>query len=120
MVMQKFPDSILVRDSKNRLPIHVALECGLPWSNSLLSMMYANLSHLKDVDPVTKWPPFVLAALDDKKSCDLSTVSFLLRKNPEHVKLLSNGGSKHKKRKNDNESDNSEGGSKRIKTKDQE
>ena len=116
MAMSKFPDSMLVRDANNRLPIHVALECGMPWTHLLVSIINANRSHLKDIDPITKWPPFVLAGLDDEKSCDLRTIYYLLRKNPEHVELIFNGGSKCKKRKISNEADNAKGGSKRGKT----
>ena len=49
-----------------------------------------NRDHLKDVDPDTKWLPFVLAAFDEDgtSSCDLSTIFFLLREHPEHVEMF--------------------------------
>ncbi len=94
----KFPKSALLRDSKNRLPIHIALECGMEWGPDLVSIMNINNDHLKDVDPVTKWPPFVLAALDESKSCDLSTVFYLFRENPQHVQVFLNGRKKKKKK----------------------
>ena len=58
---------------------------------------YANKDQLKDVDPVTKRPPFVLAALNDTgtASCDLSTIYYLLREHPEHIKVFR----RNKKRK---------------------
>jgi len=90
-VMDKFPDSTMVRDAQNRLPIHVALDYGMPWNGGVLSFIInANRPHLKDLDPVTKLPPFILAAVNDTKSCDLRTVFYLLRKNPEHATLIFN------------------------------
>ena len=87
--MTHFPNSILVRDSENRLPIHVALECGMKWGPDIVFMVHANKGHLKHVDPVTKWPAFVLAALDkETSSCDLSTIFFLLREHPEHAETF--------------------------------
>ncbi len=83
-----FPKSIYLRDSQNRLPIHVALKCGLKWGPDLVFIMGVNNDHLKDVDPVTKWPPFVLAALDEIDSCDLNTVFFLFREHPAHVEIF--------------------------------
>lgn len=83
MMFSRFPESVHLRDSDNRLPIHLALETGMKWSFELLAIIQANRSNLSDVDPVTKWPPFALAA--SEKSCDLRTIYFLLRKNPEHV-----------------------------------
>ncbi len=87
-VVTQFPDSVLVRNSQNRLPIHIAFECGMEWGPDLVSIIYANREHLKYIDPVTKWPPFVLAALDQTKSCDLSTVFYLFRGHPEHITVL--------------------------------
>ncbi len=87
----QFPNSVLLHDSQNRLPIHVALECGMEYGADLLFIMYANREHLKAVDPVTKWPTFVLAALDETKSCDLSTIFFLLREHPQVFLNFLNG-----------------------------
>ncbi len=84
----QFPDSILIRNSQNRLPIHVALECGMEWGQDLVLIMHVNRYHWKDFDPVTKQPPFLLAALDKTRPCDLSTIYYLLRGNPQHVEVL--------------------------------
>lgn len=93
-VVTKFPNSVLLRDKQGRLPIHIALECGMEWNAELVFMMHLNRDNLKDFDPVTKRPPFVLAALNETASCDLSTVYFLLREHPEHVEFF-----RRKKRK---------------------
>ena len=50
--------------------------------------MHANKDYLHEVDPVTKWPPFVLAALDEKRSCNFTTVFYLLREHPEHAEIF--------------------------------
>jgi hypothetical protein len=86
--MTRFPDSVLVRDDGNRLPIHVALESGMSWSPDLVSIINANRPHLKDNDPVTGWPPFVLAAMEP--SCGLMTTFYLLKKHPEHGQKMYN------------------------------
>ena len=59
----------------------------MEWRPDLLLRINTNRDHLKDVDPDTKWLPFVLAALDgdETSSCDLNTIFFLLREHPEHV-----------------------------------
>lgn len=86
-VIKRFPESILIRDGENRLPIHVALDKGIPWSENLACMIMLGQQQLKEVDPVTRWPPFALAG----KNCDLRTIYTLLRKNPEHVQILDDG-----------------------------
>lgn len=82
---EKFPDAVFVRASNKRLPVHVALETGnMKWSQELLSLIQMSRSNLTDeVDPVTNLPAFGLAAMEN--SCDLSTIYYLLRKNPHHV-----------------------------------
>ena len=85
-VITRFPNSVYERERNNRLPIHLALESGMKWSLELLYLISASQEHLKDIDPVTKWPPFMLAGIGT--SCDLRTIYSLLRKNPEHVQLL--------------------------------
>ncbi len=105
----QFPNSVLLRDSQNRLPIHIALECGMNWGPELVSMMHFNREHLKEVDPVTKWPPFVLAALDESSPCDLSTILFLLREHPQHVQVFLSGRTKKNENKKKSPS-SSEGG----------
>lgn len=93
-----FPDSVFVRDCQKRLPIHVALEGGyLNWSSELVSLINANRSSLHEMDPVTKWPPFALAAKKD--SCDLSTIFFLLQRHPGHIEPYCVDRRRSKKRK---------------------
>jgi hypothetical protein len=84
-VMERFPDSVFVRDERNRSPLHIALDKGMNWSPKLVSIINSNHLQLKEVDPVTKWPPFALAAMEN--SCDLRTIYHLLHKHPEHVEL---------------------------------
>jgi hypothetical protein len=82
-VMTHFPDSVFLRDKRNRLPIHVALASGMSWSSNLVAIINANRPHLKDRDPLTGWPPFTLAAMEP--SCGLKTAYYLLMKNPEQA-----------------------------------
>lgn len=78
----RFPDCIYVRDKQNRLPLHVALATGkINYSLELLFLVQQG--NLDELDPVTKLPPFLLAA--SKNCCDLSTIYFLLRKTPKHI-----------------------------------
>ncbi len=115
--ISQFPDSVLIRDSQNRLPIHVAFQCGVKWGADLVLMMHVNRDHLKDVDPVTKRPPFVLAALDETEPCDLSTVYYLLRGHPEHVEVFLNGRKRKKKNSPNAKNTNVNNSPKRKKTK---
>lgn len=97
-VLERFPDSVHVRDGKKRLPIHTALEAGLPWS-TLVPILHANNQHLQVRDPFTKWPPFVLAAATSL-SCDLRTIYYLLRRNPAHIEVNGQSSvSKHRTKK---------------------
>ena len=85
-VMTHLPDSVLARDHRNRLPIHVALASGMSWSTDLVAIINANRPHLEENDPVTNLPPFALAAMED--SCGLKTAYYLLMKNPELAKKI--------------------------------
>ena len=90
-VIKRFPNSVHVRDKSNmnRLPIHVALEKGMNSSLELEYLFVTGQEYLKDVDPVTKWPPFILAGMGT--SCDLRVIFDLLRKHPEHVERSKDG-----------------------------
>ncbi len=55
----------------------------MEWSHGLLTIIHANNYHLKDHDPVTKLPLHALAAKEP--SCDLRTIYYLIRKNPDCV-----------------------------------
>lgn len=85
-IIRAFPDSVIIRDAKNRLPVHVALENGMKWSTALPSIINANRYQLVENDPATTLPPFALAVWG--KSCDLKTIYYLLRKHPDHVNIL--------------------------------
>ena len=88
-VIKRFPESVHVRDKNNRLPIHIALEQGMEWSSDLAYLLVTSQEHLKEVDPVTNWPPFVLAGMGE--SCDFRIIYDLLRKHPEHVEKSGDG-----------------------------
>ncbi len=82
----RFPNSVFLREKSGRLPIHLALAKGIKWSNpGFVSIMYANIDHLKGRDPVTNQYPFLLAAR--KPSCDLKTIFHLAKLNPPHVRF---------------------------------
>ena len=88
-VIKRFPESVHVRDKNGRLPIHIALEKGMEWSTELAYLLVTSQEYLKEVDPVTNWPPFVLAGMGE--SCDLRIIYDLLRKHPEHVEKSGDG-----------------------------
>lgn len=103
-VLLRFPYSVHLRDEKFRLPIHQALDRGLNW-HELAFVLHANSNFIESVDPVKKFPPFALAALGER-SCDLRTIYYLLRRNPELLLNERNVGPNHspkakKMRKND-------------------
>jgi len=81
-VMNRFPHSLFVRDERNRLPIHLALEKGLKWSTELVAIMNANMLHLNEKDPATGYYPFALAA---EGRSDLRTINHLLRMHPDQI-----------------------------------
>ena len=97
-VINRFPKSSSVIDCNdhNRLPIHVALETGMKWSLELSYLMKGSEGDLKEMDPKTKWPPFVLAAVGVGTSCDLRTIYQLIREYPEHVEMWCDGGGRYK------------------------
>ena len=82
-VINRFPHSVFLRDESNRLPIHVALQKGLQWSDGLVSIMNANISHLIEKDPVSGCHPFVLAA--EEPRCDLSTFYYMMMMHPGQI-----------------------------------
>ena len=90
-VINRFPNSVHVRDPNNynRLPIHVALTTGMKFSIELTCIINSSQEHLNEVDPVTKWPPFVLAAMGT--SCDLITIYRMLQSHPDHVEMWCDG-----------------------------
>ena len=61
----------------------------MKFSIELSCIISSSQEHLKEVDPVTKWPPFVLAAMG--RSCDLITIYRMLCNHPEHVEMWCNG-----------------------------
>ena len=75
-VMKRCPKLINSRDENNRLPIDTALSTGMQWFMELSYMIAANTVQLQEVDPLTKCPPFALAAA----SCDLKTMYTLYPK----------------------------------------
>ena len=83
-VFVRFPDSMYDRNTvHNRLPIHIALDRGMEWGHSLMTILHANNNHLEVNDPMTKLPLHALAAKEP--SCDLKTIYYLIRKNPDCV-----------------------------------
>ena len=59
------------------------------FSIELTCFMYSSQEYLKEVDQVTKWPPFVLIAMG--RSFDLRTIYSILQSHPEHVEMWCNG-----------------------------
>jgi hypothetical protein len=96
--LMRFPDALHDRALDNRLPIHEALDNGLSWDANLVAIIQANNLHLKVCDPVTKLPLMALAAKEP--SCDLRTIYYLLRKNPECVDRAIENHKRKNKQKN--------------------
>lgn len=92
-VLTRFSDSVYERDHQNRLPIHSALARGMNWSHELVTIIHANHSNLKELDPMTKWPLFALAGMEP--SCDLRTIYKLLQNHPELVEMEEDRSCKH-------------------------
>lgn len=61
------------RDSKGRLPIHIAAEKGLRWKDDMMEdIVKTNFNAVRERDPVTGLPIYALAAASDY--CSLSTL----------------------------------------------
>ncbi len=76
-ICQYFENSAQIRDSKGRLPIHLAAEQGLRWKeDNMEDIVKANLPAVKEKDPLSGLPVYALAAVGEDSS--LSTVYELL------------------------------------------
>jgi hypothetical protein len=62
LLLDKFPDSVAVKDNLGRLPLHYALENVCMQEHDLLSMVELHPASLKVQDPVSGLYPFMLAA----------------------------------------------------------
>ena len=61
----------------------------MEWLLELSCLLIASQEYLKEVDPVTNWPPFVLTGMGE--SCDLRIIYDLLLEHPEHVEKSGDG-----------------------------
>uniref|UniRef100_A0A7S3PV52 Uncharacterized protein n=1 Tax=Chaetoceros debilis TaxID=122233 RepID=A0A7S3PV52_9STRA len=78
----RYPISMYKRDLDGRLPLHVALDCGMKWSVHLVLMINSTDNHVqKKKDPVTKLPLFLLAAAGENS--DLMATYHLMRRHPD-------------------------------------
>ncbi len=82
-IVHSFAECLSVKDSRGRLPIHIASENGMAWCDGMHSLVKANLPVIKTPDEVTGLFPFALAAAGDSK--DLQSIFELLRRFPEGV-----------------------------------
>jgi ankyrin repeat protein len=62
LLLDKFPDSVAVKDNLGRLPLHYALENGCMQEHDLMSLVELYPASLKIQDPVSGLYPFMLAA----------------------------------------------------------
>lgn len=82
-------DCTTTRDHEDKLPLHVAAERGLKWTEGLKEILESNLSALKENDRQTNLPPFILAATaNNSYTQDLSSIFELLRHNPESISQI--------------------------------
>lgn len=86
----RYPISMYKRDSDDRLPLHVALDCGMKWSVHLVLMINSadNLVQKKK-DPLTNLPLFLLAAAGENS--DLMAVYHLMRRHPDVLEKCISG-----------------------------
>lgn len=57
-----------VRDGRGRLPMHVAVECGLHWMDGMKEIVEANMSAISVIDPISGLYPFQMAACSNYSS----------------------------------------------------
>merc|ERR1712154_147088 len=69
-------NAAMIRDSNERLPLHLGASIGLQWECGLKTVFEAYPAAVKCVDPTKGLHAFMLAAVADK--CDVSTVFDLL------------------------------------------
>ncbi len=80
----RYPMAIFKRDENGRLPLHIALECGIAWSVDLVHMINSASAVLhKKKDPLTGLYLFMLAA--SKPRSNLTTIYHLLRRHPDLI-----------------------------------
>ena len=78
-----------------RLPLHIALEYNIHWNDGLQLLLYANISALEEIDPLTNLAPFMLAAstltsrskkkTKKRNNIDLNVIFQLLRYQPTMI-----------------------------------
>ncbi len=80
----RYPMATFKRDRNGRLPLHIALECGIEWSVDLVLMINSGSTALqKKKDPVTGLYLFMLAA--SKPRSNLTAIYHLLRSHPDVI-----------------------------------
>ncbi|KAG7344041.1 ankyrin repeat domain protein [Nitzschia inconspicua] len=62
LLLDKYPDSVAVKDNCGRLPLHYALENGCMRENDLMRLVDLYPASLKEQDPVSGLYPFMLVA----------------------------------------------------------
>ena len=77
---KRYPSAIYLRDEHQRLLHHTALGSGTNLSTDAVFILRMRDEEIEERDPVTDLYPFAIAASAEK--CDLSTVHYLLRRNP--------------------------------------
>lgn len=79
-------NSAKVRDYTNRLPIHLAVERGMNFSEGLKDIIEAYPVAAYEVDPKTLMYPFALAARSEEP-CNLDGIYELMRQHPESLNI---------------------------------
>jgi Ankyrin repeats (3 copies) len=72
-----------------RLPLHVAIASGKPWSQGIQTILNAHPEALGRIDPDTGLYPFLQSAVTERPDC--GTILNLLRKDPTLVILTTRG-----------------------------
>jgi hypothetical protein len=106
LLLAAYPEAASVEDYFGRIPLHTALESGLRWEEGIDCLVSVSPQYLQLIDPVTRLPPFLLAATASRTSprtnegyesriCRnegetqyLSTVFSLLRADPSQLTHL--------------------------------
>eukprot|EP00957_Ditylum_brightwellii_P068304 5185442-Ditylum_brightwellii.AAC.1 len=88
VLIQLYPDAALCEDYNGKLPIHLALESGKLWDESMQDMFMAWPSSLSIEDRTSCLVPFMLAAVG--KKADINTIYSLLCEGPCEVNRCAN------------------------------
>lgn len=84
-------NAVCVEDWGRKLPLTLAIESGKTWEGGVQALFEAEPRALSTRDVQSGMYPFMLASIENGKSCDLNTIFCLLRADPECVRSFGCG-----------------------------